>query len=53
MGASLLPDFYAEKVNLFMALAPVASTANIPIWYVRYLAHNIGLVEFFVVNVLH
>ena len=53
MGASLLPDFYAEKVNLFVALAPVASTANIPIWYVRFLAHNIGLVQFWLIDILH
>lgn len=28
LGASLKPDYYKEKVNLFIALAPVASTAN-------------------------
>jgi hypothetical protein len=30
-GASLMPDFYSEKVNLFVALAPVASTHNIEV----------------------
>lgn len=30
-GASLMPDFYADKLNLFVALAPVASTHNIEV----------------------
>jgi len=28
-GASLMPDYYKEKVNLFVALAPIARTNNI------------------------
>jgi len=28
MGASLIPDYFTEKVNLFVGLAPVASNAN-------------------------
>jgi hypothetical protein len=53
MGASLLPDFYAQKVNLFVALAPVGSTAHIPIPFVRWLAHHIRLAEYFFVDLLH
>jgi hypothetical protein len=30
-GASLIPDYYAAKVNLFVALAPVASLQNIDV----------------------
>lgn len=45
LGASLLPDFYTEKVNLFMALAPVASTANIPTPYIRESAKFINEIE--------
>jgi len=29
MGASLIPDYFTEKVNLFVGLAPVASNANV------------------------
>jgi hypothetical protein len=30
MGASLLPDYFAEKINLFVALAPVARQPGNP-----------------------
>ena len=29
LGASLNPDYFNQKVNLFVALAPVANTATI------------------------
>lgn len=45
LGASLLPEFYTEKVNLFMALAPVGSTANIPTPYLRESAKFIREIE--------
>lgn len=45
LGASLMPDYYTEKINLFMALAPVASTANIPTKYLRESAHFIKEIE--------
>lgn len=53
LGASLMPDYYAEKFNLFMALAPVASTANIPIWYIRLAAHHVSLIKFWIVGVFN
>jgi len=41
LGASLNPDYFKEKVNLFIALAPVASTANISSPIARGLAPHI------------
>lgn len=50
MGASLNPDYFTEKINLFVALAPVASTANIPVGYIREAAKYIRVLEFVLVN---
>lgn len=30
IGSSMLPDYYYEKVNLFVALAPVVKLDNTP-----------------------
>jgi len=30
MGGSLKPDYFAEKINLAVLLAPVGGTANLP-----------------------
>ena len=49
LGASLNPTYFREKVNLFVALAPVASTANMGRSLVT---DHIKLVEFIVVDVL-
>jgi len=40
-----MPDYYTSKVNLFMALAPVASTANIPSKWIRESAKFIKEIE--------
>jgi len=53
MGASLLPDYFAEKVNVFIAIAPVASTANIPVKGVRLAAHHWKMIEFWLVDVFN
>jgi pimeloyl-ACP methyl ester carboxylesterase len=45
LGASLLPDYFASKVNLFVGLAPVASTANIPSPMIRKAAAFIKEIE--------
>ena len=45
LGASLLPEYFTEKVNLFVGLAPVASTANIPTGYIRESAKYIREIE--------
>jgi hypothetical protein len=42
LGASLNPDYFKEKINLYIALAPVASTANIPNHVIRAAAKMSG-----------
>ena len=49
LGASLMPDYFTDRVNLFVALAPVASTANIPTPYLRKFADHINEVELAIV----
>lgn len=46
LGASLIPDYFTAKVNLFVGLAPVASTANISAWYLVKAAHHLREIEF-------
>lgn len=50
LGASLKPDYFAEKINLFLALAPVASTANIPSPEIREAAKFIKEIELALVH---
>lgn len=55
-----MPDFYTEKVNLFVALAPVASTHNIEVpslqksakyWrLIQFAAERLGVYNIFGVN---
>lgn len=52
LGASMNPEYFKEKVNLFIALAPVASTANISSPIAKALAPHIGLLEFGLARVL-
>ena len=46
LGASLNPDYFTEKVNLFVGLAPVASTAHIDAWYLVDAANHLRELEF-------
>jgi lysosomal acid lipase/cholesteryl ester hydrolase len=46
LGASLVPEYFTSKVNLFVGLAPVASTANIPSHWLRESAKFIREIEF-------
>ena len=52
MGASLNPEYFKEKINLFIALAPVASTANISSKLVQVLAPHIKLIEIVLADVI-
>jgi lysosomal acid lipase/cholesteryl ester hydrolase len=45
LGASLLPEYFTSKVNLFVGLAPVATTANIPSKPIREAAKYIKVIE--------
>lgn len=46
LGASLVPDYFTSRVNLFVGLAPVATTANIPSEWIRNTAKYIKEIEF-------
>jgi hypothetical protein len=52
LGASLKPDYFKEKINLYIALAPVASTANIPNHMIRAAAKMISVLEWVIVKKL-
>lgn len=52
LGASLNPEYFTQRVNLFVALAPVASTANISNKYIVEAANHIRLLELAIVREL-
>ena len=41
LGASLLPDYFREKINLSILLAPVAKTTHIPIHSIQDAAPHV------------
>ena len=57
LGASLDPDYFQEKVNLFVALGPVSTMYNVGVpqfkasdamWpEIEYLAHKFGAYNLF------
>lgn len=53
IGASLNPSYFKEKINLYIALAPVASTANIPNKWIRIAAKMIKVLEYIIVGKLN
>lgn len=53
LGASLNPTYFEQKINLFVALAPVASTANIPNPLIRAAAKMIPVLEWVIVKKLN
>ena len=50
LGASLNPEYFTEKINLFIALAPVASTANISNPLIVEAASKIKILELAIVR---
>ena len=50
LGASLMPDYFSSKINLFVALAPVANTAFVDATMGVVLAPYISWIEFFMVR---
>ena len=46
LGSSLNPEYFAEKVNLFVALGPVTSLNNIKVPALRALSHDWRQVEY-------
>lgn len=54
LGASLNPDYFKEKINLFIAMAPVATTACFgPGEGPSFIQKHLGLIKFVVVDILH
>lgn len=53
LGASLDPEYFNKRINLFVALAPVASTANISNKYIVEAASKINLLEIALVRGLN
>lgn len=53
LGASLMPQYFHDNINLFIALAPVASTANIPNQYLRDAAKLTKVIEYELVHKHH
>ena len=52
LGASLNPDYFKEKINLFIALAPVANTAGIDAPLGKLLAPHVNLFQHISVGLL-
>ena len=45
LGASLNPEYFTEKINLFVALAPVSKTAGISNKFIVEAASKIKVIE--------
>ena len=52
LGASLNPSYFKEKINLFIALAPVASTQYLKVDVLRAAANHIKVLQFGLVRTL-
>ena len=50
IGSSMLPEYFAEKVNVFIALAPVARLTNTMSSFFRLLAFDVSFVEHVLVD---
>lgn len=53
MGASLMPDYWKENINVAVALAPVAKVEHCPLKSLQKLSEHLNVVQFIIVNVLH
>lgn len=53
LGASLNPQYFADHINLYIALAPVASTAHIPNKVIRAAASKLPFLEWVIIKKLH
>lgn len=53
LGASLDPDYFTKRINLFIALAPVSTTANISEKFIVDAAKHIKLLELAIVHELN
>jgi pimeloyl-ACP methyl ester carboxylesterase len=53
MAASVEPEYYKSKINLFVALAPVVKMKNTLSYSLRFLSKHRNMVEWLGVDVLH
>lgn len=51
IGLSMLPAYYKERLNLFVALAPVARLDHTPIKFLKFLAENLDFFKFLLIDV--
>lgn len=52
IGLSMLPEYYASKVNIFLALAPVARLTNTESTMLKVLASQIDYVKYLLIDEL-
>ena len=52
MGAAMNPEYFKERINIYVALAPVASTVHLDSAEIRLAAHMINEIEFTLVDLL-
>lgn len=45
IGASIMPQYYSRKVNLFVALAPVARISHINVSFLKMMASKVDKIE--------
>lgn len=53
LGASLIPEYYTSKVNLFVALAPVATTQNVAAENLVTASNHINEIVAVAIDALH
>jgi|LauGreDrversion4_2_1035121.scaffolds.fasta_scaffold395444_2 hypothetical protein len=53
LAGSLMPDYFADKINLFVALAPAAATMHMPSLPIKLMAWLIKPLELLLVGGLH
>jgi len=51
MASALNPDYFAEKVNIFIALAPIVSMKNQINYSLRFFSDHLKFFEFVLVDV--
>ncbi len=51
MASALKPDYFAEKVNIFIALAPIVFMKNQINYALRFMSNHLKFFEFILVDV--
>ena len=53
LGASLQPEYFKEKINLFVALAPVANTAYTTSTFFKAASAHVSKIKFVLIRLLN